>query len=1485
MNDFIKDGQSNKKEVENELEQHIAMVLQQAEKYHIDGQVQSATEVYRAILEIRPNNPQANYKLGVLFFELKQYHEALPFFRIAIEASPKTTTFWYTYIDALLLAEQHSHAEKALNVAEKYCTPTAELNELRKRVADIQPAPTSSKGQIQPAVAPAVPKQNRMPSRSETDKLARLERKKSIKEIELFAKQLVERYPSHPMGWYAVLSALYALEKNTEGLNIALKAKQAIPKDGRIHAELAKFLRVLGQLENARDEYREIIRLYPPKAEVLDLYSELLLQLNNFSEAEKIIHQAINIKPSSWRYNVLGNILSGQTRLKEAEASYRQALKLENNNLAKINLGLTLRKQGRLNEAVELQREAAKNSPENIEYVSNLLMTLNYSSLSSNKSTLETAKKFGEGARKRAKNLYVKWLANALPTRLKVGLVSGDLYRHPVGFFLQDVIKNIDPDRIEIFIYSNGTKDDALTTVIKSCCVSWKNIAHMDDQSTAQLIWQDGVHILIDLSGHTGYNRLSMFAWKPAPVQTTWLGYFATTGVVEIDYILVDPISVPPSQHAQFTEEPWYLPDTRLCFSVPESPSPVASPPMIKNRFITFGNFQNTNKVNDEVLKLWATIFAAVPDSKFRWQCSEFGDIGVQDLLLTRLRMHGIDTSRVRLVPSVQRGEYLNAHQEVDLLLDTFPFPGGTTTCEALFMGVPTLTLAGETLISRQGASMLTAAGLGNWVVYSKEDYVNKAIELAGNTKYLSTLRQQLRQQVLASPLFDAKLFARNFETALWGMWEAKKPEQSYLQAFVNADELVLSINQASPLASQAKNSSTNIISNRVNSTDQKIELVIVSATRLTQEIFWQISALGISLKRHMSKDTRLDAQISFENTRGLSEVFNDSISKADQDQTLVFIHDDVWINQDNFLETVMAGLEKYDVIGVIGNKRRLKNQTGWRFLDIKQEIDRETNLSGCIGFGLTTPGIVENYGPAPVPCELLDGVFMAVRKSTLQNSHLEFDTLFDFSFYDMDFCRTARQKNIKLGTWLIDLTHQSQGRYGTSGWHNNLKKYQEKWHENVTNSALENSIEEAIFKAGDIYKSGNLATAQYLYHEVLKHDPTNREAKDNLNHIQSDLNKIESDFIALKDKLKKSIKSTKIVDLEPTILLFFEKGLHYQQAGDNERAKDMYTEVLNVEPLHAESQHNLAFIEISSKGLCQVLPRFLTAISSEPSIDRYWVSYINVLLDVGAKATAASATKVGQNYGLSQQSVKNISSILGQELNPVRHIPNYHIKDTVEVYSCSAGSGENSQIDNSHKEVWNDIPLTIIRNNRKGLSEAYNEILNTNRKSNGGWIVFAHDDVYIDDNALALKLTKARKDHNFDIVGLAGCQNALIGKHNLWNWMAAKEDLRGYVSHPLGKDQVYVTCFGPTPARVTLIDGLFIAVYMPSIAHNAWKFNENYKFHHYDISSCIDANKFELKIGVFPINVIHTSSGLSSILEPNWAKSNKKFLREYLNP
>ena len=578
-------------------------------------------------------------------------------------------------------------------------------------------------------------------------------------------------------------------------------------------------LRDLGRLAEAEASYLRALEIRPDYPEAHSNRGATLKDLGRLAEAEASYRKALEIKPEyPEAYNNLGNTLQEQGRLAEAEASYRRGLELKPEYVEALsnlgvtlkdlgrfaeaethfrkaleirqdyaeaynNLGITLKDLGRFAEAEESYRRALELKPDFVAAHNNLLFSMCYHPIRNALEIHKEACTYGEVVGNMATRRFSGWHCTTAPERLRVGLVSGDLRAHPVGFFLEGLLSKIDRASIELIAYPTFHKATGLTTRLKKHFSAWKPLVGLSDEAAAALIHRDSVHILIDLSGHTAHNRLPVFAWKPAPIQVTWLGYWATTGVKEIDYVLVDKTGVPTGRESAFSEQPWYLPQTRLCFTPPDEAPQVAALPALgaSGREVTFGCFQTLPKVNDETLSVWGRVLAMLPGSRLRWQCSQFDDRAVADATLERLSGLGIEPSRVRLPGRMPRARYLASYAEVDAVLDTFPFPGGTTTCEALWMGVPTLTLAGESMLSRQGASLLNAAGLPEWIAVSEDDFVAKAGTLLGSDEALARLarlRAGLRPRVATSALFDAERFARQLENALWGMWDRRQADR-----------------------------------------------------------------------------------------------------------------------------------------------------------------------------------------------------------------------------------------------------------------------------------------------------------------------------------------------------------------------------------------------------------------------------------------------------------------------------------------------------------------------------------------------------------------------------------------------------------------------------------------------------------------------------------------------------------------------------------
>lgn len=562
------------------------------------------------------------------------------------------------------------------------------------------------------------------------------------------------------------------------------KALEINPEFDVCRRDMCVSLAQVGQTREARIALEQGPAFAENTADFYYFRGNLNLAENEFEDAITNFLRAAELQPND--ASILINLGVAQLKRREVFAAirtYEHILSFQPDNVqAHANMAAALQQSGQIELAIQSYRHALQLNPEYLNAHQNLLYALTCAPGFSPANYLEEARRYGHRASSRA-TTYCDWSFSGAArdwsncdSPIRVGFVSGDLRTHPVGMFLETTLANIDSGKFTLVAYSNCTVEDAMTERLKPLFAQWHTVAAMPDKTLARKIYEDRIDILVDLAGHTGLNRLSVFAWKPAPVQVAWLGFWASTGVTEIDYLLADPISVPPSESAFFSEKLWYLPDTRFCFSSPVTAEPieVGDLPAESRGYVTFGSFQILNKISNATLAAWAQILAQLPAARLRIQSLPLAYPDAVSDMKKRLAASGIGIDRVDLFGGAPRDEYLASYRHVDLVLDTFPFPGGTTTVEALWMGVPTVTLAGNSLVARQGQSMMHCVGLDDWVAASEQEFVRIAVAHASDVGALGELRRCLRSRVLASPLFNASEFAQNLQNAFEGMLRAR---------------------------------------------------------------------------------------------------------------------------------------------------------------------------------------------------------------------------------------------------------------------------------------------------------------------------------------------------------------------------------------------------------------------------------------------------------------------------------------------------------------------------------------------------------------------------------------------------------------------------------------------------------------------------------------------------------------------------------------
>jgi predicted O-linked N-acetylglucosamine transferase (SPINDLY family) len=477
----------------------------------------------------------------------------------------------------------------------------------------------------------------------------------------------------------------------------------------------------------------------------------------------------------------LARILLMHGRLSLAEEAYRQVLSRNSGHVGAMNdLANCCLLAGRSQQAVNIYRQALSlaKKPLAFRIASNYLMALQYVPDATDQYLRMAAEEVGKQMPVRNTS-ESKALDPQKPVRL--GMVSADFCDHPVGLFLLPVLRTLNRDNWHVTLYSNGGQSDWTSRELQALG-DWRDIAGKSHDEVADIVRRDAVDVLFDLSGHTSGNRLPVFAMKPAPMQISWLGYFATTGVPGIDHVLMDWIHAPAAAEIGFSEKVARMPNSRFCYEPVSFAPAVSALPCLQRGHVTFGSFNNTAKLNDLVIDAWAKILMEVPRSRMILKWRTFADLSLQARVLARFETAGVDASRIEFRTHSFHIDMLEEYSDIDIGLDPFPFTGGLTTCEALWMGVPVVTLPGSRPVSRQSLSILTAIGCAewcsSWVATDIADYVRKSVGLATDLENLVWVRSSLREVMRSSSLMNARQFTRNFEDLLAQLWKSQCAEQ-----------------------------------------------------------------------------------------------------------------------------------------------------------------------------------------------------------------------------------------------------------------------------------------------------------------------------------------------------------------------------------------------------------------------------------------------------------------------------------------------------------------------------------------------------------------------------------------------------------------------------------------------------------------------------------------------------------------------------------
>jgi predicted O-linked N-acetylglucosamine transferase (SPINDLY family) len=731
-----------------------------------------AVDCWRRTVGLRPGQIEAHNDLGVALMEQGRLAEAIASFRAAIRLGPE-------------YAEAHNN----LAIALMGQGDPQEAAEYFLQVLSLEPEHSTAHCNLGIALAAMSKHQDALAS----------------------FRKAVELRPSFAQAWLELGKTQRVVGQTDEAIACYERAAALSPDHPDLLCELGLLLMQQGAMRDAVARFEQALFLQPDSVAAYNNRGLALLNQGQFEEARLSFEQAQYLRPDlAGVHNNNGLALLNQGRPHEARASFEQAIRLEpnladaHNNLglalealgkpddalasferavlvdpdhpgALTNLGNAYKDQGFAAAAIAAHRKALAIRPDDAAVHSNLLLDMQYASSADPDAMLAEARRY---ARQHEEPLAVvagPCLTRPLPVRrLRIGYVSANLREHPLSFFLEPILAAHDRKSFEIYCYDALMKPDSVTERLKGYADMWRSLAEQSDPQAVELIRRDEIDILVDLDGHTGGNRLPVFAQKPAPIQVSYLGYLGTTGLAAMDYYLTDAHADPPGQSdCHYQEKLVRLPDCAFCYRAGPSPEVNAEPPACQSGKVTFGCLNNPAKMTDEVLSLWCKVLAAVPGSQL--MTATGGSRRVEERVRAAMSSHEVGPERLLVAGrSATRMDYLRRYDAIDIALDPFPYNGVTTTCDALWMGVPVISLAGRINVSRQGVRFLRSVGLDELLGETPEDYVCLAVDLASDIHWLAALRAGLRERMTRSPLMNAQRLTCEIEAAYHAMWEEK---------------------------------------------------------------------------------------------------------------------------------------------------------------------------------------------------------------------------------------------------------------------------------------------------------------------------------------------------------------------------------------------------------------------------------------------------------------------------------------------------------------------------------------------------------------------------------------------------------------------------------------------------------------------------------------------------------------------------------------
>ncbi|MBC8445498.1 MAG: tetratricopeptide repeat protein [Rhodospirillaceae bacterium] len=744
------------------------------------GDLQIALREGRAAADIDTNNIQLQNLVGAIALETGDANMAIGYFQRALSLNDDQAEAHYLLGNAQSKLTQDEAAiasyKKALTLDPSHANAAMNLGFCYERVGELGDAERAFRRAVE--TLPDHPEAN--------NALANLYvRKTQYDKAEQHARRAVTAAPSIIEMNLTLAKALRFLNRHAEAEAIYRTAMVIHPHNSLLLIELGSVLREQHKFDEAETVYKKAVELAPKNKHTLRAAASYHQSVRKFAEAAELYERFLEIAPEdAAMLNNMAIVKRENNLFDEAEQYYLRAIDFEEKpSYVYNNIAILAMEMAKPVQSIEYYKSALEIDPRYSSARSNMLFYMNYLE---DMSAEELFREHLEWPRWHAEPLLEeKCVHGNDPTpdrRLKIGYLSADLYGHAVSYFIEAALKHHDREMFDVHCYANVTTPDGITKRLKSYVDHWYYIDKMKDEEICDLIRQDGIDILVDLGGHTAGHRLNVIAQKPAPIQVTWIGYPNTSGLDTVDYRFVDNITDPAGDADKLhTEQLWRLPRSFTCY-LEQSNFPVAEDlAALGTGQVTFGSFNNASKISPSSIATWARILNRVEGARLILKSGSLVDEGTQKRFHDQFKAHGIPANRIELLGKVSSEEHLRLYDKIDIGLDPFPYNGTTTTCEAMYMGVPVICLLGDRHAARVTGSLMTQVGLADLVAQSEDEYVEKAVELASDLPRLLEIRRNLRPNMLNSPLCDGPGHTLEVEAAyreMWKIWCKDEPDR-----------------------------------------------------------------------------------------------------------------------------------------------------------------------------------------------------------------------------------------------------------------------------------------------------------------------------------------------------------------------------------------------------------------------------------------------------------------------------------------------------------------------------------------------------------------------------------------------------------------------------------------------------------------------------------------------------------------------------------